>query len=101
MRSRALSLPSFLAHPCPLSAAIRSTLLKRIARGSLPGFPPHLRVHYLQQESLVADRTVVDALLAADERLPRLQEEAARWEAMSGREEDGVTAEDQARCPPR
>jgi len=55
----------------------------------------------LQQESLVADRTVVDALLAADERLPRLQEEAARWEAMSGREEDGVTAEDQARCPPR
>jgi len=60
----------------------KSTLLKRIARGSLPGFPLHLRCHYLQQESLADACAVWDSLLAADDRLPSLRSEVERWEGL-------------------
>ena len=73
----------------------KSTLLKRIARGSLPGFPLHLRCHYLQQEGLADACTVWESLLAADDRLPLLRAEAERWEGLDADEiaESGGAAE--------
>ena len=38
--------------PLPPSNGVgKSTLLRRIAAGALPGFPPHLRVAYVAQET--------------------------------------------------
>ena len=73
----------------------KSTLLKRIARGSLPGFPLHLRCHYLQQEGLAGACSVWDSLLAADDRLASLRAEAERWEGLGSEEvsESGGAAE--------
>lgn len=68
----------------------KSTLLKRIARGSLPGFPPHLRCFYLQQEGLLPDDgTVFESLLRSDDRLARLREEVERWETLGPEELNG------------
>mmetsp|Transcript_48509 Transcript_48509/g.96657 ORF Transcript_48509/g.96657 Transcript_48509/m.96657 type:complete len:794 (-) Transcript_48509:349-2730(-) len=58
----------------------KSTLLKRIGRGSLPGFPMHLRTFYLQQEGLVQDGTVLEALLRSDDRLELMKAEVELWE---------------------
>jgi ATPase subunit of ABC transporter with duplicated ATPase domains len=33
----------------------KTTLLKRIARGSVPGFPQHLRVFLVRQEDVIGD----------------------------------------------
>ena len=60
----------------------KSTLLKRIARGSLPGFPPHIRCFYLQQEGLVQEGAVLEALLKSDDRLANLQREVQLWESL-------------------
>ena len=60
----------------------KSTLLKRIGRGSLPGFPLHLRCVYLQQEGLVKEGTVLEALIRSDDRLERLKAEVDRWETL-------------------
>ncbi|KAL1511685.1 hypothetical protein AB1Y20_004975 [Prymnesium parvum] len=68
----------------------KSTLLKRIARGALPGFPPHLRCAYLQQESVGVEGTVLDALLRSDDRLDALRAEVEEWE---GALADGDEAE--------
>jgi ATPase subunit of ABC transporter with duplicated ATPase domains len=41
------------------NGAGKSTLLRRMARGSIPGFPIHLRVEYVQQElPSIPDKTV-------------------------------------------
>ena len=45
----------------------KSTLLRRIAAGALPGFPPHLRVAYVAQETRApsTDDLPVDAMVAS------------------------------------
>jgi len=58
----------------------KSTLLRRIAAGALPGFPPHLRIGYVAQESK-APKTADDpvtVLLASAGRRRRLAYEAER-----------------------
>lgn len=60
----------------------KSTLLKRIGRGSLPGFPMHLRTFYLQQEGVVQDGVVLEALLRSDDRLERMKAEVELWETL-------------------
>ena len=64
----------------------KSTLLKRIGRGSLPGFPMHLRCFYLQQEGVVQEGTVLNALLQSDDRLDRVKAEVHRWENLESAE---------------
>eukprot|EP01135_Chromosphaera_perkinsii_P000458 Nk52_evm12s96 gene=Nk52_evmTU12s96 len=53
----------------------KSTLLKQIARGGLPGFPRHLRVHYIQQESVADDCTVLESVLQSSTEKKALDKE--------------------------
>ncbi len=56
----------------------KSTLLKRIDSGSLPGFPHHLRTVLVQQEAPLSEESelsssVMEAVLASDERVLQLK----------------------------
>ena len=58
----------------------KSTLLRRIAAGALPGFPPHLRVAYVAQETRApsTDDLPVDAMVASAGQRRRVALEAER-----------------------
>ncbi len=56
----------------------KSTLLKRIHSGSLPGFPHHLRTVLVQQEAPLSEESersssVMEAVLVSDERIMQLK----------------------------
>ncbi len=53
----------------------KSTLLGRIARGTLPGFPPWLRVQYVQQHMAGSDMTPIEEVLKYDFERTRLFKE--------------------------
>jgi len=54
----------------------KSTLLRRIARGQIAGFPAHLRVHLVEQEFDASDtKTALQEVLDTDVRRKKLLEE--------------------------
>lgn len=71
----------------------KTTLLRRMALGAIPGWPGHLRIHYLQQEDFVVSdsMTVLDYVLAETENLMRLRKEEQELE----RELDELAGEDE------
>lgn len=78
------------------NGAGKSTLLRRIALGAIPGWPSHIRTHYLQQEdakSLDASVTVLDEILGETESLLRLRVEEEELEAALGEEQQGSDGE--------
>mmetsp|Transcript_39168 Transcript_39168/g.63506 ORF Transcript_39168/g.63506 Transcript_39168/m.63506 type:complete len:814 (+) Transcript_39168:776-3217(+) len=61
----------------------KTTLLRRIAKGALPGFPPWLRVQYIEQELAGTDMTPVEYVVRYDfERTRLMNEEAELLERM-------------------
>ncbi|KAL7535573.1 hypothetical protein ACHAWF_005211 [Thalassiosira exigua] len=65
----------------------KSTLLRRVATGSVPGFPPHLSVRMVEQEVLGTKESPIEVMMAlqkqgsADERRRELEGERAELEA--------------------
>jgi len=45
----------------------KTTLLRRIATGMLPGFPRHLRVLLLEQEAVADERAALEVVLTGSE----------------------------------
>jgi ATP-binding cassette subfamily F protein 3 len=81
----------------------KSTLLRRIAAGALPGFPPHLRVAYVAQETRApsTDDLPVDAMVASAGQRRRGALEAERDEleaALLGDDADEVAAAAERLC---
>ncbi len=73
----------------------KSTLLRRIASGSLPGWPPWLRVQHVDQEIAGTELSAVEFVMRFDaERTRLLREEEALVAAAEG---GAGTAESQAR----
>jgi len=77
----------------------KSTLLRRIARHSIEGFPEHLRCFHVRQEATGTAMSALETVMAADvERTALLKEEAelmADDDAVEG--DDDVMAEQAAR----
>ena len=71
----------------------KTTLLRRIASGALPGFPRHLRTLLVDQELAGGERNAIDEVISADTRLSELREQAAELEALLAGE-DGSETED-------
>ena len=65
----------------------KTTLLRRIATGALPGFPRHLRTQLVDQELAGGDRTAVEEVVASATWLSELREQAAEIEAVLENEE--------------
>ena len=59
----------------------KSTLLRRLARKSIPGFPMHLRVLLVNQQVDGSDQSAVEVLLSADTARASLLEEQAALES--------------------
>jgi ATPase subunit of ABC transporter with duplicated ATPase domains len=81
----------------------KSTLLRRIAAGALPGFPPHLRVAYVAQETRApsTDDLPVDAMVASagQRRRGALEAEREALEAaLLGDDADEVAAAAERLC---
>lgn len=71
----------------------KTTLLRRIASGALPGFPRHLRTLLVDQELAGGERNAIDEVVLADTRLSELRKQAAELEALLAGE-DGSETED-------
>lgn len=56
----------------------KSTLLRRIARHSLPGFPKYLSVLHVRQDAVGSEMTPVEAVVAADQERTQLMAEERR-----------------------
>lgn len=72
----------------------KTTLLRRISTGSLPGFPRHLRTLLVDQELAGGERNAVDEVVASDTRVSELREQAAELEALLDGEGEGEEEEE-------
>ena len=81
----------------------KSTLLRRIAAGALPGFPPHLRVAYVAQETRApsTDDLPVDAMVASAGQRRRGALEAERDELEAALVEQNDDADEVAAAAER
>ncbi len=67
----------------------KTTLLRRIASGALPGFPRHLRTLFVDQELAGGERNAVDEVISSDTRLSELREQAAELETLLDGDDGG------------
>ena len=80
----------------------KSTLLRRIAKQSLPGIPLHFRIGYVQQElPMVENMTVLDYILKANESAGSLEELVESLRLQEKELEDQMdVSPSPPRCPP-
>ena len=60
----------------------KTTLLRRFAAGTMPGFPRHLRTLLVGQELAGTESTALQEVLASDTRAAELRTQQAHLEAM-------------------
>ena len=73
----------------------KTTLLRRMASGSLPGFPRHLRTLLVDQELSGGQLTALEEVLAADSRAIQLRQTEAELEAALEAEGEEELTEEQ------
>ncbi|CAK0902574.1 unnamed protein product [Prorocentrum cordatum] len=81
----------------------KTTLLRRLATGAVPGLPPHLRFRYMAQElsCLNPEQTPLEAVVHSDEERRELLEERERLDALLSGAEQAKGAEELAAADAR
>ena len=71
----------------------KSTLLRRIARGALPGFPPYLSTFYVHQEIELSDLSALESLLRIiTVKKENIEKRISEVEGMLDEDPEGISA---------